>query len=55
MENCREILNELFDERHGRNAWLFYKPVDAEFLGLPDYHEIIRNPMDLTTIKVLIL
>lgn len=32
-------------------AWPFYKPVDAEMLGLHDYHDIIKHPMDLGTIK----
>lgn len=33
-------------------AWPFYKPVDADVLGLHDYHDIIKKPMDLGTIKV---
>ncbi|KAL3208207.1 hypothetical protein MRX96_039281 [Rhipicephalus microplus] len=33
-------------------AWPFYKPVDAELLGLHDYHEIIKHPMDLGTVKM---
>lgn len=33
-------------------AWPFYKPVDAEMLGLHDYYEIIKKPMDLGSIKV---
>ncbi|KAB7499158.1 Bromodomain-containing protein 2 [Armadillidium nasatum] len=32
-------------------AWPFYKPVDAELLGLSDYHQIITHPMDLGTVK----
>ncbi|XP_067125619.1 bromodomain-containing protein 3-like isoform X3 [Centruroides vittatus] len=32
-------------------AWPFYKPVDAKLLDLPDYHEVIKHPMDLETIK----
>jgi hypothetical protein len=35
-------------------AWPFYKPVDAEMLGLHDYYEIIKKPMDLGSIKVKI-
>ena len=30
----------------------FYKPVDAEALDLHDYHDIIKKPMDLGTVKV---
>lgn len=33
-------------------AWPFYKPVDAEWLGLHDYHEIVKKPMDLGSVKV---
>lgn len=33
-------------------AWVFYKPVDAEMLNLPDYHQVIKRPMDLGTVKV---
>jgi len=33
-------------------AWPFYKPVDADLLGLHDYHDIIKKPMDLGTVKV---
>ena len=32
-------------------AWPFYKPVDADSLGLRDYHDIIKQPMDLGTVK----
>merc|ERR1712106_1271688 len=48
---CNEILKELFSKKHSGYAWPFYKPVDADLLGLSDYHEIIKNPMDLGTVK----
>lgn len=32
-------------------AWPFKEPVDAEKLGLTDYHKIISRPMDLGTVK----
>lgn len=32
-------------------AWPFRAPINAVALNLPDYHEIIRTPMDLETIK----
>ena len=32
-------------------AWLFNDPVDPVKLGILDYNEIIRNPMDFGTIK----
>ncbi len=33
-------------------AWPFLQAVDAEKLGLRDYHDIIKKPMDLGTMKV---
>lgn len=32
-------------------AWPFHQPVDTVKLNLPDYHRIIKYPMDLGTIK----
>lgn len=32
-------------------SWPFQQPVDAMKLNLPDYHKIIKQPMDLGTIK----
>ena len=33
------------------HSWPFIKPVDAVKLGLPDYHKLIKHPMDLATVK----
>ena len=33
------------------HAWPFHFPVDTVKLGLPDYFEIIKKPMDLGTIR----
>ncbi|XP_076654022.1 homeotic protein female sterile isoform X5 [Halictus rubicundus] len=51
LKFCNEILKELFSKKHSGYAWPFYKPVDAELLGLHDYHDIIKKPMDLGTVK----
>ncbi|XP_028819648.1 bromodomain-containing protein 2a isoform X2 [Denticeps clupeoides] len=51
LRYCNGILKELLSKKHAAYAWPFYKPVDASSLGLHDYHEIIKNPMDLSTIK----
>ncbi|KAE8610634.1 hypothetical protein XENTR_v10012190 [Xenopus tropicalis] len=32
-------------------SWPFQQPVDAAKLNLPDYYQIIKNPMDLSTIR----
>lgn len=42
----------MLSKKHAAYAWPFYKPVDAEALELHDYHEIIKHPMDLSTVKV---
>ena len=31
---------------------MYREPVDAEALGLPDYHIIVTEPMDLGTVQV---
>ncbi len=52
LKYCNVILKEMFAKKHSAYAWPFYKPVDAKALGLLDYHEIIHQPMDMSTIKV---
>lgn len=32
-------------------AWIFQEPVQPEKLGIHDYFDIIKNPMDFGTIK----
>lgn len=54
MRYCSGVLKELLSKKHAAYAWPFYKPVDASSLGLHDYHDIIKQPMDLSTIKVRI-
>lgn len=48
LKQCTTLLRKLMSHKHG---WVFNDPVDAEKLGLHDYHQIIRKPMDLGTIK----
>ncbi|XP_024274077.1 bromodomain-containing protein 3b isoform X2 [Oncorhynchus tshawytscha] len=51
LKHCDFILKEMLSKKHAAYAWPFYKPVDAEALELHDYHEIIKHPMDLSTVK----
>lgn len=51
MKYCDSILKEMLSKKHAAYAWPFYKPVDAEALELHDYHDIIKHPMDLSTVK----
>lgn len=54
LEYCDGILKEMLSKKHAAYAWPFYEPVDAEALGLYDYHDIIKYPMDLSTVNVCI-
>lgn len=47
-EKCLPILKTLQNHAH---AWVFATPVDPVELGLPDYFDIIKKPMDLGTIN----
>ncbi|XP_066480660.1 bromodomain testis-specific protein [Tiliqua scincoides] len=51
LNYCNEILEEMFSKQHAAYAWPFYNPVEATALELENYHDIIKNPMDLGTIK----
>ncbi|KAM5259572.1 LOW QUALITY PROTEIN: bromodomain-containing protein 3 [Hipposideros larvatus] len=51
LRHCESILKEMLSKKHAAYAWPFYKPVDAEALELHDYHDIIKHPMDLSTVK----
>ena len=45
---CLDVLKLLQSHQH---AWVFNTPVDPVELGLPDYFEVIKKPMDLGTIR----
>ncbi|KAI9315007.1 hypothetical protein BX666DRAFT_1965766 [Dichotomocladium elegans] len=48
FKDCRRILGKL--QKH-RSALLFLRPVSEDLDGAPDYYKIIKEPMDLGTIK----
>ena len=48
LKLCADVLAALFKHK---DAFLFEKPVDVEGLGLKDYHDIIKNPMDFSIIR----
>ena len=52
LKFCLQVLKEMLSRKHQAYAWPFYKPVDASALNLHDYHDIIKQPMDMSTIKV---
>jgi E1A/CREB-binding protein len=45
---CMEVLKGLQSHQH---AWVFNNPVDPVELGLPDYFDVIKKPMDLGTVQ----
>ncbi|XVF87240.1 hypothetical protein PTKIN_Ptkin18bG0103000 [Pterospermum kingtungense] len=47
-QQCSELLKALMKHPAG---WVFNQPVDPIALNIPDYFTIIKNPMDLGTIK----
>ncbi|XP_032884857.1 bromodomain-containing protein 3-like isoform X1 [Amblyraja radiata] len=51
LQDCNNILKEMLEKRHATYAWPFYEPVDAKALGLHDYHDIVKHPMDLSAVK----
>ncbi|XP_023674448.2 bromodomain-containing protein 3-like isoform X2 [Paramormyrops kingsleyae] len=51
LRYCENVLKEMLSKKHAAYAWPFYKPVDAQALELHDYHDIIKHPMDLSTVK----
>ena len=48
MRKCYKILETL---KRSQNAWPFLEAVDPIKLKIPDYLDIVKEPMDLTTIE----
>jgi Bromodomain/TAZ zinc finger len=45
---CRPIIQEIIEDQFG---WVFRDAVDPVALGLPDYYDVIKNPMHLDLIR----
>lgn len=48
LKPCVRILNLL---KNNKTSWPFREPVDPIALGIPHYTEIIKEPMDLSTVE----
>ncbi|CAH8334560.1 unnamed protein product [Eruca vesicaria subsp. sativa] len=48
LKSCNNLLTKLMKHKFG---WVFNAPVDAVKSGLHDYHSIVKEPMDLGTVK----
>ncbi|RKP38764.1 Bromodomain-containing protein, partial [Dimargaris cristalligena] len=51
LKFCHQVIRELFKKSHASFAYAFYEPVDYVTLNIPDYPHIVKQPMDLTTLK----
>ena len=47
-DKCMSIVEALIDDESG---WVFLEPVDPVALNLPDYFDVVKNPMDLSLVK----
>jgi len=47
---CEYVLGELKKPRYASTALYFLNPVDPVALNIPDYHKLIKRPMDLGTV-----
>ena len=48
MRKCKTVINQLLKHEY---AWVFSVPVDPVALQLHNYFDVIKNPMDLGTVK----
>ncbi|KAJ3164425.1 hypothetical protein HDU88_005302 [Geranomyces variabilis] len=48
---CSDVLRELHKKQHAAYNFPFLMPVDPIALNIPHYTDIIRNPMDLSTMR----
>lgn len=51
LKFCEEVMDELHKPKYYNFAAPFYQPVDPVALNIPTYHNIIKKPMDLSTIR----
>lgn len=51
LKFCEYVLKTLYDKNNYSFVYPFYKPVDPVALNIPNYHNIIKKPMDLETIE----
>ncbi|KAI3646818.1 hypothetical protein MP228_009746 [Amoeboaphelidium protococcarum] len=51
MKMCQNIWKEMMKPLHRQFMFPFYQPVDPVALNIPTYFDIIKEPMDLSTMK----
>ena len=50
LKFCREVLNELKKPKYDHISHPFQQPVDPVSLNIPQYHKMIKRPMDISSI-----
>lgn len=48
---CNQVLKELMSKKHYNYNFPFLQPVDPIALNIPNYSQIIKTPMDLSTLQ----
>ncbi|KAL8757590.1 MAG: hypothetical protein Q9199_002121 [Rusavskia elegans] len=51
LKFCGHVLDELANKKYASLVYPFAIPVDPVALNIPDYHSIIKKPMDLRTVR----
>uniref|UniRef100_A0A1I7YMH2 Bromo domain-containing protein n=1 Tax=Steinernema glaseri TaxID=37863 RepID=A0A1I7YMH2_9BILA len=51
MKFCGKLIVDFMGKKYKSSLWPFVEPVNAEALGCPDYYDIVKDPMDFTTMK----
>lgn len=48
---CHAVLREITKKANQSFIWPFIQPVDPIALGIPDYFNVVKHPMDLSTLR----
>lgn len=51
LKFCGQVLKELQSKKHEAYSFPFLQPVDPVALNCPTYYDVIKHPMDLSTIQ----
>ncbi|KAF1988976.1 Bromodomain-containing protein [Aulographum hederae CBS 113979] len=50
LKFCEHVMKQMYSKKHADYAFPFLHPVDPVALNIPQYHRVIKKPMDLSTI-----
>lgn len=51
LRYCQQILKEFMGKKHENISWPFLEPVDPVAMDCPNYFDVVKHPMDLSTIQ----